>query len=100
MDSTIRAEIDVQVEVENYLNSRRIFNFRPPGNGLPDVVVCYKGWFIGLEFKKEKTGKAQKHQKIVSKEIINSGGISAFPKSLNDVIKILEKVDKEEQWVR
>ena len=58
-----------------YLDQRRIFHFRPNADalqsGLPDVIACYRGRFIGLEFKKLKTGRAQGHQKIISKEIAN-----------------------------
>lgn len=97
-------EIDVQREAETYLDNHRIFHFRPNADalqsGLPDVIACYRGRFIGLEFKKLKTGRAQGHQKIISKEIANSGGITAFPTSLKDVVDILSKLDRDALWER
>ena len=99
-----KSEMDIQREIEKYLDSRRIFHFRPGADstksGLPDVVVCYEGHFIGLELKKPKTGKAQGHQKIISKEIKKNGGQSFFPRSLEDVEKVLRKIDLDKEWQR
>lgn len=97
---TNKLEIDIQHDIESYLNEHRIFHFRPNGNGLPDVIVCYKGRFIGLELKKPKTGQAQGHQKTIRKEIKENGGISEFPRSLDDIKKILRKVDNDTIWER
>ena len=100
----VKLEIDIQKEIEKYLDDRKIFHFRPGADatksGLPDVVVCYKGRFLGLELKKPKTGSAQGHQKLVRKAIKQSGGIAEFPRSIEAVEKILKRVDADSLWER
>ena len=93
-------EKEIQNEIVDYLKQNRIFFFQNYADGLPDIIICYKGRFIGLELKKPKTGRAQGHQKIISKEIRKSGGISAFPTSLTEVKRILKKIDAEEHLCR
>jgi hypothetical protein len=103
--TNVKSEMDIQEEVEKYLDTLRIYNFRPGADstksGHPDVVVCYKGHFVGLELKKPKTGKAQGHQKIIRKEIKKNGGYSFFPRSLDAVKDVLRKIDFEgKEWQR
>ena len=93
-------EMEVQREIEDYLDDNKIFHFRPGGNGLPDIVVCYRGRFIGLETKRPNLGKAQGHQ-IKIGEVIRtkpSEGISIFPRSLQEVKDVLRKVDIDNVW--
>ena len=98
MENTIALEIEIQREIEQYLNDRRIFHFRPNCDGLPDIVVCYKGRFIGLETKRPNVGRVQGHQKTIGAEITKSGGISIFPRSLEEVIRLFRKVDIDVEW--
>ena len=99
-----KLEIDIQKEIENYLDKNKIFHFRSGADGtksgLPDVVMCYKGRFVALELKKPKTGKAQGHQKTIAKLIEKSGGITAFPRSLKEVIQIIQRIDRDVVWER
>ena len=94
-------EIDIQKEIEEYLDNRRIFHFRPGADstksGLPDIVACYQGRFIALELKRPKTGSAQGHQKKVSQEIAK-WRYTAFPRSLDEVERILREVDRDVSW--
>lgn len=57
--------------------------------GCPDIVVCLKGRFIGLEVKTEK-GRQSDKQKQAEKEIIKAGGIYKIVKSLEDVIHAIK----------
>ena len=95
-------EIDIQREIEDYLDSRRIFHFRPGADstkaGLPDIVACYQGRFIGMELKRPKTGSIQGHQKVVSQEIAKNGGITIFPRLLETVEKTLREIDRDVAW--
>jgi hypothetical protein len=95
-------EIDIQREIENYLDERRIFHFRPGADstksGLPDIVACYRGRFISMETKRPKTGRAQGHQKTISQEIARNGGIISFPRDLDTVKKILSTIDRDALW--
>jgi Holliday junction resolvase len=57
--------------------------------GLPDIIACKDGKFIGLEVKRPG-GKATTLQKVTLKAIESSGGICGIVYSVEDVEKILE----------
>jgi len=57
--------------------------------GIPDLIVCIKGLFLGIEAKDPK-GKQSLSQKVHQQNIENSGGIYILAKSLDDVIKIVK----------
>lgn len=65
-----------------------------PGSkpGDPDIVVCYKGHYIGLEAKSEN-GVQSPIQKVRETEIIKAGGIYEIVRSVEDVKKVLESVE-------
>ena len=64
-----------------------------PGSkpGDPDIVVCYKGRYIGLEAKTD-TGRQSPIQKVRESEIRDAGGIYAIVMSVDDVKEILERI--------
>ena len=59
--------------------------------GIPDIICCYKGIFIGIETKvgKNKMSKLQEEHK---KEIEKAGGIHILAYSLEDVKNIINKI--------
>ena len=61
--------------------------------GFPDIILCYRGTFIGLEVKTE-TGKQSKEQKWNQRKIIDNGGHYFIVRSLDDVKEILEKLNE------
>jgi hypothetical protein len=62
--------------------------------GIPDLLVCYKGRFVGLEAKMPG-GKLSTKQKVVLDEIANTGGIAAVVTTVGQVSDLLAKIDKE-----
>jgi hypothetical protein len=59
--------------------------------GIPDLLVCYRGFFIGLEVKQpgaEHTVRPR--QKHILKQIEESGGIAEVVSSVEQVAMILE----------
>lgn len=55
-------------------------------NGVPDIIVCLNGRFIGIEVKDNKKHlEPDALQKWNIKEIIKCGGIAFSVKSLNEV---------------
>lgn len=66
-----------------------------PGSkpGDPDIVVCYKGLYIGLEAK-SSDGRQSPIQKVREKEILASGGIYKIVRSVEDVKEILRELDE------
>ena len=97
-------EKHIQKSIIDYLSYRKDLYFIRSGSGLiktekgkyfksgkpgcPDVIVCYKGRFIGLEIKTSK-GKQSQIQKITESLIKECGGEYYIVKSLDDVLKIL-----------
>jgi len=56
--------------------------------GLPDIICCYKGRFVGIEVKKPG-GKLTKLQEITLRDIERAGGMAAKVSSLKEVIELL-----------
>ena len=61
-------------------------------SGIPDIISCYKGLFLGIECKvgKNKMSKVQEEHRD---EILAAGGIHILAYNLEDVKKIIKKID-------
>ena len=57
--------------------------------GVPDLLLCYRGEFIGLEVKSD-TGRATKIQLAQMQRIRAAGGTAEIVTSIEDVKDILE----------
>lgn len=68
--------------------------FAKPGD--PDMIVCYKGRFIGMEGK-TSSGRLSDVQKLRMEQIEAAGGIYAVVRSVEDAMAVLDKIDKEEK---
>ena len=64
--------------------------------GIPDIICCYKGRFLGLEVKLP-TGALTELQKRAIEKINRAGGIASRVECVSDVQKIIAKVDEEEK---
>lgn len=62
--------------------------------GIPDLLVCYMGRFVGLEVKMPG-GKLSAKQKAVLDEIADAGGIAAVVTTVEQVSHLLGKIEKE-----
>ena len=56
--------------------------------GIPDIIVCYKGRFYGLEAK-VGTNKPTRLQEATIAEIRKAGGVAGVVKSVDDVKALL-----------
>jgi len=56
--------------------------------GIPDVLACLEGKFIGVEVKNEK-GIPSPLQLYNIRRIVDSGGIAGICRSVGDVDKLL-----------
>lgn len=90
-------ESQIQKEIIQFLKDNKIFHFRVNADattvGIPDIVACYKGVFLGIEVK-TPTGVATKMQERVKEEIYNSQGWHVYAKSVEDVRKVMFLIDK------
>lgn len=55
-----------------------------PSSGVPDILACINGYFVGIEVK-TKTGIVSEIQKYQIDRIIKSGGVAFVATSLEQV---------------
>lgn len=79
------------------LEARGAFVFKVHGSGmmmtgLPDLIVCYKGQYVGLEVKMHGN-KASKVQELIHKRIAQAGGYVEVVYSVDEAINVLHRID-------
>ena len=72
-------------------NGSYIKNNKP---GCPDIVGCYKGYFVGWELKTDK-GKQSEEQVATEKLIKSIYGFYFVIKSVEDLMESFKKIDSE-----
>jgi len=96
MSNTI--EKVVQNKIIAYLKRKRVYHFRFQAqynlNGLPDIICLYKGFFLGLELKRENGGAPTQLQLKKIKAINDNGGIGVIVRSVEEVEEILNNIDR------
>lgn len=89
-------EKNIENKIKSYLKSKGAYYFKHHGNqfsqvGVPDIIACYKGKFIGIEVKNE-TGKTSPLQDVNLKMINDAGGISIVARCVEDVSKVIDNI--------
>jgi len=79
------------------LQAKGAFVFKVHGSGmmmagLPDLIVCYRGKFIGLEVKMPGN-KASKVQALIHRKIVLAGGDVAVVYNVEEALNLLEGID-------
>lgn len=92
-----RLESDLLTDVHDYLIKMRVWHYRTQMgdlSGLPDIIACVAGHFVGIELKREDgLGKPTKQQLKIACDIIGSGGYGLIIDSLDDVKKVVEEIE-------
>lgn len=94
MKNSLVREKSITNEILKYLKSLDYcFAWKEHGGmygtaGIPDIICCYKGRFIGIEVKRPG-GKVSKLQEITIKKVNVARGISFVAYNLDDVKKQL-----------
>ena len=90
---------DVVASIKKYLASlgSDVFFWKEHGgpygtSGVPDIICCYKGRFLGLEVKLP-SGKLTELQKRAIEKINRAGGIACRVESVDDVKAVIARVD-------
>ncbi len=60
--------------------------------GIPDIICCYKGRFLGFEAKLPNGRLSELQRRAISK-IIYAGGIAGRVGSVDDVRAMIQQVD-------
>ena len=94
-------ERDIVTAIKKYLAllGSDVFFWKEHGsvygtNGVPDIICCYKGRFLGLECKLPG-GRPTKLQKRAIEKINRAGGVACRVESVEDVKRVIERVDLE-----
>ena len=94
-------ERDIVTAIRKYLASlgSDVFFWKEHGsmygtNGVPDIICCYKGRFLGLECKLPG-GRLTELQKRAIEKINRAGGIACRVESVEDVKRVIERVELE-----
>ena len=94
-------ERDLVAAIKQYLASlgSDVFFWKEHGgpygtSGVPDIICCYKGRFLGLEAKLP-TGLLTELQKRAIRKINQAGGIACRVESVEDVKRVIEQMDAE-----
>ena len=94
-------ERDIVTAIRKYLASlgSDVFFWKEHGsvygtNGVPDIICCYKGRFLGLECKRPG-GRLTELQKRAIEQINRAGGVACRVESVEDVKRVIERVDLE-----
>ena len=83
-------EKDVVNEIKAYLKTLpECFFWKEHGGqygtaGIPDIIVCYKGRFYGLEAK-VGNNKPTRLQEVTIEQIKKAGGVAGVVRSVDDV---------------
>ncbi len=96
-------ERDVVAAIKKYLSSLGpdVFFFKEHGGpysvaGIPDIIVWYKGRFLGLEAKLPN-GRLTELQKRAIDKINRAGGVARRVESVEDVKAIIREADRRGQ---
>ena len=94
----IKPESSLQTKVVAYLKGRGIYCLNLFGDGFsgkgkPDVIACINGLFVAFELKVDENDM-QDDQIIHKRRIERSGGLHYCPRSLGEVIEIIEELTK------
>jgi hypothetical protein len=78
------------------LRSIGVWAFKVWGNpvirrGVPDIIACAGGKFVGIEVKSPAGGRLSPDQELELQRIRNAGGIAGVCRSLEDVLDLLEQ---------
>lgn len=92
-----KKETPLQERIQRCIKARGGYVIKTHGDmtsepGIPDLICCYNGIFIGIEVK-VNNNKPSKEQGIHCRLIMKSGGISLVTWSVEDVRFLLSIID-------
>ena len=94
-------EKDIVAAIQRYLATlgEDVFFWKEHGgalgtSGIPDIICCYRGRFLGLEAKLPG-GRLTALQKRALEKINRAGGIARRVESVDDVRDVIAQADRE-----
>lgn len=93
----------IETKIKNYLESLGAYKIKIHGSnfmepGIPDIIGCYKGTFIGIEVKAPgKLDGQSEQQKTHQRNIIKAQGLCVCTDNLEDVKNLIKKIDCQKE---
>lgn len=90
-------EARISRQIQEAIRARQWFCFKVHGSefmmaGLPDIIACAEGLFIGLETKRSSTrGDVSPRQRYVHQQIRNAHGVVHVVCSAAEAIAVIEQ---------
>lgn len=94
-----QAETGFQQSIQREIEKRGGYVVKQHGSmiaavGIPDLLICYKGYYIALEAK-VKGNTPSKAQGVNLRNIIKAGGLTAVVWTMKEVKKLLDFIDND-----
>ena len=95
----MKNESQLTSQIENLLKSKgayceKIFGGGYQASGIPDILCCYRGYFLAIEVKSPTgKGRASDIQKLKIKAIRDAGGVAFITDNIEDVERVLKFID-------
>ena len=96
----MKNESQLVSQIKNYLKTKgayceKIFGGGFQSAGIPDIIACYRGYFVAIEVKSPTgKGRASDIQKLKIKAIREAGGVAFITDNLEDVEKVFNFIDE------
>lgn len=95
----MKNESQLVSQIKNYLKSKgayceKIFGGGFQSAGIPDIIACYRGYFVAIEVKSPTgKGRASDIQKLKIRAIREAGGVAFITDNIEDVERVLKFID-------
>ena len=95
----MKNESQLVSQIKNYLKSKgayceKIFGGGFQSAGIPDIIACYRGYFVAIEVKSPTgKGRASDIQKLKIRAIRDAGGVAFITDNIEDVERVLNFID-------
>ena len=93
-----QSEKQVENHIKKWLTDNNYWHFKVHGGpfqraGVPDIIACINGRFVGIEVKRPKGGRTSAIQEYNIDGITQSGGIAFVATSVAEVITNLKRLN-------
>ena len=95
----MKNESQLVSQIKNYLKTKgayceKIFGGGFQSAGIPDIIACYRGYFVAIEVKSPtRKGRASDIQKLKIRAIREAGGVAFITDNIEDVERVLNFID-------
>ena len=95
----MKNESQLVSQIKNYLKTKgayceKIFGGGFQSAGIPDIIACYRGYFVAIEAKSPTgKGRASDIQKLKIRAIREAGGVAFITDNIEDVERVLNFID-------